>query len=69
MICGCKRCLDAAGDVCPVHSYRTNRTCTGAKPYDEACEECSLCNAGEYVAGSAFCTGATYEDTSAGMCR
>lgn len=69
MVCGCKRCLDAPGDVCPVHFFKTGKTCSGRMPYDEACEECSLCNAGEYIAGGAFCTGATFEDTSAGKCR
>jgi hypothetical protein len=69
MICGCKKCLDAKGDVCAVHSFKTNKTCRGKMQYDEACEECSLCNAGEYIAGGAFCTGATYEDTSAAKCR
>jgi hypothetical protein len=69
MVCGCKRCLDAPGDVCPTHFFKTGKTCSGKMPYDEACEECSLCNAGEYIAGGAFCTGATFEDTSAGKCR
>ena len=69
MVCGCRRCLDAPGDVCPVHFFKTNRTCSGRMPHDEACEECSLCNAGEYIAGGAFCTGATFADTSAGKCR
>lgn len=69
MVCGCNQCLDAPTDVCPMHFFKTNRTCSGQKPYDEACEQCSLCNGGEYVAGGAFCTGATYEDMSAGKCR
>ena len=37
--------------------------------YSQACAECSLCNAGEYIAAESFCTGATYADTSAGKCR
>lgn len=70
MVCGCRRCLDSPGDVCPVHTYKTNKTCwSGSATYDEACADCLLCNAGEYVAGGAFCTGATFEDTSAGRCR
>ena len=69
MVCGCKRCLDAPGDVCPVHFFKTGKAVSGRMPFDEACEECSLCNAGEYVAGGSFCTGAGFEDTSAGKCR
>lgn len=69
MVCGCKRCLDSAGDVCPMHFFKTNATCSGSKPYDEACAPCSLCNSGEYISEGAFCTGAAYEDTSAGKCR
>jgi hypothetical protein len=72
MQCGCRRCLDSAGDVCPRHSFRTNRTCTtGGTPYDEACEECSLCNAGEFIAGgnTAVCQGNGSSDVSAGKCR
>lgn len=69
MSCGCKRCLDSDGDVCPIHFFKTNATCSGNKPYDEACSPCSLCNSGEYISEGAFCTGATYKDTSAGKCR
>ena len=36
MVCACKRCLDAPGDVCPTHYYKTNRTCSGNATYDEA---------------------------------
>jgi hypothetical protein len=35
MVCGCSRCLDAPGDVCKMHEYKTNLTCTGSAPYDE----------------------------------
>jgi hypothetical protein len=72
MVCGCTRCMDRPGDSCATHFRRTNRTCSGNATRDESCEECSLCNAGEYVGAApngSFCTGAGYEDASAGKCR
>jgi len=69
MVCGCRQCLDAPGDVCPIHYRKTGAVCTGKQPFDEACAECSLCNAGEYIAGQSFCSGATFDDVSAGSCR
>jgi hypothetical protein len=71
MVCGCRRCMDQPSDSCPVHHRRTNRTCSGTATFDESCEECSLCNAGEYVAAQngSYCTGSGYEDVSAGKCR
>ena len=69
MVCGCTRCLDAQGDKCAIHNFRTNVTCSGRKTYDEACQACSLCNTGEYIADKSYCTGATYVDQSAGTCR
>ncbi len=69
MICGCQRCFDAPGDICPIHYRKTGALCTGMQPYDEACAQCTLCNAGEYIADNAFCSGATFNDTSAGKCR
>jgi hypothetical protein len=37
--------------------------------YTQACEDCTLCNAGEYIAANAYCTGAGFSDTSDGRCR
>ena len=69
MVCGCTRCLDLQNDTCAVHNFRTNTMCSGLRTYDESCQACSLCNTGEYIADNAYCTGAKFSDTSAGMCR
>ena len=45
------------------------RTHTHTFTYKQACSECSLCNAGEYIALDSYCTGATFTDISAGKCR
>lgn len=69
MVCTCTPCRDRPTDSCSVHQYRTNVTCSGTKPYDEACDDCSLCNAGEYVAGIEYCSGRGFVDATAGRCR
>ena len=67
MVCTCSPCTQGN---CAANQYRTNVTCSGTKPFDEACASCTSCNAGEYILPGRSCTnGSGFVDASAGFCK